>query len=704
VPLSVRFASGVARVRDVFVTALCFGVLLSAWVSVRSAADEIPVDDPTDTSVTDTDSADSNPAGADPVVQSPTAEKPAEGAPAAHQVGDVIATATRSDTPAAQVASSVTVITSEEIERRQLALVTDVLRRVPGVDVRRTGGPGSTTSIFVRGGDSDHVLVLLDGVELNDPSNPSRAPILNDLTTEDIERIEVVRGPQSVLYGGDAMSGVIQIFTKRGSGKPKVVGSGEGGSYSTARGVISISGATDDLNYAVSGSYWSSDGFSSRSSGVERDGYKNGTTSARGGWKLNDQFSVDGMLRYSNAKVEYDASVFAENDHHIDTEQWLARIAPRLSLFEGRWVQTLSGQFSRNERDTKAAPPFSVGLPSFHTQIDGNLYALDWQNELRVIKGHTVTLGLEQQWEEADLASFDFMAFNYNTYSDSRDNFGVYLQDQFTWGERLFGTAGFRYDNSSDFESEFTYRFTLGVSVPEIHTIFRSSYGTGYKAPSLADINVNAFGGNPNLDPEKSKGVDVGFETSLCDDRFVTTGTFFYNDVDDLIIAFDVDPDPMVVDFLNSNIDHSEAYGVEASIDLEVVKNLRLTGNYTYTHTEVQGAPKAFGIVDGSRLLRRPTHKASFDLILGFLDNRGQLAANILYIGDRKDLTPSGPGNPGPETIGDYVTLNLTGRFKVNDWLTVFGRVDNVWDEDYEDVFGFQTAGVSAYGGIRLEY
>ncbi len=686
-----RFASRVAAMREVFPAVLCISALLCVLVAINSTADEIPVEEPADASLVDTDSADADPADVSPVVEEPSAEELAAEKPAVHQVGDVIVTATRTDTPAALVASSVTVVTSEEIKRRQLRLVTDVLRRVPGVDVRRNGGPGSVTSIFMRGGDSDHVLVLLDGVELNDPSSPSRAPTLNDLTTEDIERIEVVRGPQSVLYGGDAMSGVIQIITKRGSGKPRVVGSGEGGSYSTARGVISVSGATDSLNYAVSGSYWSSDGFSAKSSGGERDRYENSTTSARGGWKLNDQFSLDGMLRYSNGKVEYDASPAVENDHHIDTEQWLARFAPRLSLFDGRWVQTLSGQFSRNERDTKSAPFFPVGLPSFHTQIDSNLYALDWQNELRLIKGHLVTLGLEQQWEEADFATFD----------DSRDNFAVYLQDQITWGERLFGTAGFRYDNSSDFESEVTYRFTAGVSVPEIHTIFRSSYGTGYKAPSLSQLSLNSFAPNPNLEPEKSKGVDVGFETSLFDERFVTTATFFYNDVDDLIVTFDQDPNPgdFVFDFVTLNIDESEAYGVETSVDLEIVKNLRFAGNYTYTHTEAKGNPEGFGISDGSRLLRRPTHKASIDLIWDFLDNRGQFAANILYVGDRRDLTPS-----GTQTIGDYVTLNLTGRFRINEWLTVFGRVDNVWDEDYEDVYSFKTAGTSAYGGIRLEY
>jgi len=677
-----RFASRIAANGNVAPAVLGVTALVLVLLAANSSADEIPTDNPAGAA----DSAATDPADTKAVTEEAPVEKSAEAEPAAHQVGDVIATATRTDTPPSQIASSVTVVTAEEIERRQLRLVTDVLRRVPGVDVRRNGGPGTTTSIFIRGGDSDHVLVLLDGVVLNDPSSPSRAPILNDLTTEDIERIEIVRGPQSVLYGGDAMSGVIQIFTKRGDGKPKVVGSGEGGSYSTARGTLSVSGEMGDLNYAASGSYWSTDGFSTRSAGGERDGYENYTTSARLGWKPNTTFSIDGMFRFSDARADFDGSGF-ENDHHVDTEQLLARVAPKLSLFDGRWTQTLSGNFSRNERDTKSVPFFSPP-PSLHTQTDGNLYALDWRNEVRITENHIITAGLEQTWEEANFALYD----------DTRDNFAVYSQYQFAFLDHYFGTAGLRYDNSSDFEDEVTYRFTFGASVPKIHTIFRSSYGTGFKAPSLSQLNPIAGGGNPNLDPEKSKGADVGFETSLCDGRFEFGATFFWNDVDDLIIGVF---DPMTFIFLNFNIDHSEAYGVETTVDVEIVKNLRFSGNYTLLHTEAKGNPAGFGISNGSRLLRRPTHKASMDLVWHFLDSRGELAANLLYVGDRRDLHPV---TFITVTADDYVTLNFTARCKINEWLTIVGRVDNATDENYEDVLGFQTAGASAYGGIRLEY
>lgn len=596
----------------------------------------------------------------------------------AHQVGDVVVTATRTETKAAEVASTVTVITAEEIQRLQLRLVTDVLRRVPGVDVRRNGGPGTTTSIFVRGGNSDHVLVLLDGVELNDPSSPSRAPILNDLTTEDIDRIEVVRGPQSVLYGGDAMSGVIQIFTKRGAGKLSVVGSGEGGSYSTARGVLSASGAAGGVSYAASGSHWSTDGFSASEAGTERDPYRNSTASARLGWKMDERFSLDSLFRYSDAKVDFDG-FGVETNHFIDTEQILARLAPELKLFNGRWQQTLAGEFSRNERDTTS---------TFPSRVEGNLYGLDWQNNFRLVDGHLITAGVDNEWEDADFSSFD----------DERHNIGIYLQDQISWGQRLFGTVGFRYDDPSDFDSQVTYRITAGVMIPEIQSTLRASYGTGFKAPSLSQLNPIAFGGNPDLDPETSKGFDVGIETSLWKDRIVSNATFFYNDVDDLIIAVF---DSMSGSFLNFNVDRSKAYGVETTLSIELMPSLRFSGNYTFTHTEAKGTPAGFGITDGSRLLRRPTHKASIDLIWSFMKGRGELNANVLYIGDRRDLDPL---TFSAVTADDYVTLNLAGRFHLTRWLTLFGRIDNVTNEDYEDVLGFGTAGVSAYGGIRLRY
>jgi vitamin B12 transporter len=590
----------------------------------------------------------------------------------------VVVTATRIETPSAQVASSVTVMTAEEIERRQYRLVTDALRHVPGVDVRRNGGPGTNTSLFIRGADSDHVLVLLDGVEMNDPSSPSRVPFLNHLTTEDIERIEVVRGPQSSLYGGDAMSGVVQIFTKRGDGDLSVSGMAEGGSYSSARATVSLSGSTDRLDYAVAGSHWSSDGYSASSAGSERDPYRNTTASGRFGWMWNERLAVDGMVRFSDAKVEFDG-FSVEEDHHTDAEQLLARIAPRVRLFDGRWQQTLAVQYSRHERDTAS---------TFPSKVDGTLYAVDWQNDLRLFSEQVVTMGIEGEWEEAEFSTFD----------DSRRTLGLYLQDRFTWGERLFGTLGVRFDDPSDFDSRVTYRFTAGTRIPEIHTVVRSSYGTGFKAPSLSQLNPLAFGGNADLDPERSKGFDFEIEPALWDGKFVGSATFFYNVIDDLIVAVF---DPVTSSFLNFNVDRATALGVEATFSIEPISNLRVIGSYTFTRTKATGTPAGFGLEEGSRLLRRPDHKATFDVVWQFLGGRGELSTSVLYVGRRRDLDPN---TFAAVTADDYTTVNVAARFNVTDWLEVYVRIDNVFDEDYEEVLGFSTAGLSAYGGIRLRY
>ncbi|MEE8556759.1 MAG: TonB-dependent receptor, partial [Myxococcota bacterium] len=464
----------------------------------------------------------------------------------------------------------------------------------------------------------------------------------------------------------------------QGDGKLAALGSAEGGSYGTARGVVSARGSLDRFDYSVSGSHWSTDGFSASSSGSERDPYRNSTVSGRFGWRPDERFAVDGMVRFTDAKVDFDGFA-VETGHHTDASQLLARVAPRTRFFEGRWDQTLAFGYSHHVRDTKS---------TFPSRVEGSLYSLDWRNDLHLFEGHRVSLGLEHEWEEAEFSSFD----------DKRRTLGVYLQDRIRWGERVFGTLGLRFDDPSDFEARLTYRATAGVRIPEWNTILRSSYGTGFKAPSLSQLNSRAFGGNPDLDPETSEGFDVGLEHTAWEGKVVGAATFFYNEVDDLIVAvFDAGSGS----FLNFNIDRSRAHGVEATLAIEPVRSLRLTGSYTYTHTEVQGTPAGFGITEGSRLLRRPTHKANFEIIWQFLEGRGELSANVLYVGNRRDLDPE---TFAAVTADDYTTVGLAGRFDVTDWLEVYARVENLLDEDYEDVLGFSTAGVSAYGGIRLRY
>jgi vitamin B12 transporter len=614
-------------------------------------------------------------AGSPPVQAEPP---PAPPAAPLHRLDPVITTATRNEVPPDEVASSVTVITAEEIERKQYRLVSEALRDVPGLDVRRNGGPGTNTSIFIRGADSDHTLVLLDGIELNDPSSPSRVPFLNHLTTDAVERIEIVRGPQSSLYGADAIGGVVHIITKRGDGPLSASGEAEGGSYSTARGSATLAGTRAGFAYALTGSHFSTEGFSASSAGTERDGYRNTTGSGRWGFTSGGPFGADASVRFTDARVEFDG-FSSEEGHHTDARQILAQLTPHLSLFEGRWKQELALRTAHHTRDTASSSP---------TEVDGTFYAIDWKHELHVLEGHLVTLGLEREWEEAEFDTFD----------DSRHTLALYFQDRITWGERLFGTLGLRFDDPSDFDSHITYRATGGVRIRELHTVVRSSFGTGFKAPSLSQLDSRAFAGNPDLHPEESLGLDVGIETAFWRDRALATATFFYNDVDELIVGVF---DPTTGSFLNFNVDRAKTLGVEVCIRIDLLPALHLAGNYTYTDTEARGTPAGFGLEEGGPLLRRPKHKASVDLFWSFLDERGELGASILYVGRRRDLDPV---TFDAVIADDYVTLDLNGRFRITRWLEAFGRIENVLDEGYEDVLGFNAPGLSAWGGIRLRY
>ena len=587
----------------------------------------------------------------------------------------VVVTATRTETPLRRVASTVTVITAEEIQRRQYRFVTDVLRDIPGVDVRQDGGVGSRVSIFIRGADSDHTLVLLDGVELNDPAAPSRLAILSSLTTDGIERIEVLRGPQSTLYGADAIGGVIQIFTRRGAGAPTTIVSGEGGSFSTGRGSVQVAGGNKSLSYSVAASYSDLDGFSASSTGTEDDGYRNATGSASIRWSITDQLDIDVVARFSDDRVDFDG-FSAEENHFIDGRMELLKIQPRLSLRDGRWEQEFSLQEIRHERDTTSA---------FPSRVRGELRTVSWQNEVKVGSSHDLVLGLEGEEETARFDSFKADA----------TNVAIFAQDAVKLGEHGFATFGLRYDDHSEYGGEATYRATGGYEF-ESGTTIRGSAGTGFKAPALLQLNPLGFGGNQALSPERSRGYDVGVDQLLRDGRVLFGVTVFYNRIDDLIIPVF---DPGSGTFLNLNIDEARTQGVEAYIDAQPLTRLGFGFSYTFTDTEAIGTPAGFGLTEGSDLLRRPRHKASVEVHGRLLDGDLVLSLGGRYVGSRADIDPV---TFSTTEAASYEVYRVAASWRLTPIITVTARIENLLDEEYEDVLGFSTADRSGYFGLRL--
>jgi len=526
-----------------------------------------------------------------------------------------------------------------------------------------------------------------DGYEEN------REPFLEHLTTEDVERIEVLRGPQTTLYGSEAVGGVINIVTKKGEGPPQVTASAEGGSFATFTETASVRGGRGPVSYSLSGTRVDSNGITAQQADDERDrdGYANSTLSARLGVDPHESFGADAYVQYIASKVELDTG---DDLSQADTEseQLLVSVAPRLVLFDGLWEQRLRFWLHDVSRDNDGESGFGT-LPS---DFEGRLYGLDWQNTVQPLDFLTLVGGVELELEEGELSS--------STAPDGKvdaHTYGIagYLDHQLQLWDRVFATAGFRVEEQDEFGTEVTGRGTLALKFPETGTTLRGSVGSAYKTPSLTQFFDDSFGSaNPDLEPEESLGFDAGVEQQLFDDRVELSLTWFRNDIQDMILVQDLGG----FDFRNVNVEDVKSHGVELGLVLQPIDALRIEGSYTYTETQAEEAG-SFGVEEGGELLRRPEHEARLDVTGRFWEDRVSLTTRVLYVGDREDIDPAPPpGGPAAVNASDYWVVDLLGSLRVSERLELFARAENLFDEDYQDVLGFKTPGIAGYGGVRV--
>jgi vitamin B12 transporter len=603
----------------------------------------------------------------------------------------VIVTGARTPISAADVGSAVTVITRDDIERRQVRYVTELLRAVPGFAVSHSGVVGSQTQVRVRGSEANHVLVLVDGVRANDPATGDEFR-WEYLSTANIERIEIVRGPQSALWGSDAIGGVVHIVTRSGN-------AGNGGNAYVE------SGARNTLNAAAAGSFggdtWSvgvgierlaTDGFNISRSGNEDDDAEISTATLNARLSPSDAVAFTFGARSVDAYTQFDAVDFlatglpADSDVATDTRQTYAHLGAALGATDARVRHRLGVRYfdsdNRNLVDSLYDSSTTSDRTTWGYQADINL--------------SDVRLSLAAEHEVTQFTQRGAVVFDDPNQVQETDVTSAITDLHGRAGESLAWLLSLRFDDHSDFDDILTGRVSLAWSISEA-TILRAGYGTGQKTPTFIErfgFFPQSFVGNDELRPEHSTSYDLGLEHAFESLR-VQLG-LFDQDLDDEINGFFC-PNPFPAPCTAVNMDQpSSRRGLEAGAQWSISDSLSV--GITYTYTDSKDA-------DSATELRRPLHAGSVHADYGFANGRGRVALAADYGGTREDVFfPPFPNPSEIVTLDNYWLVDLTAQYDVSDRARLFARASNLLDAEYEQVYGYRTPGRALFGGMRVSF
>lgn len=615
-------------------------------------------------------------------------------AAAPSQLADVIVTANRTEQPLERVGASVTVLNQAAIEAAQSTALVELLERTPGVSFARNGGVGTTAGVFIRGGESYHTVLVVDGVKLNDPSSTQGGANFGGLLTGDIARIEVLRGAQSTLWGSQAIGGVVNVITAEPTESFEASLDAEAGSRGTTYLRGGIGGVTERLIWRLAGGYYETDGFSAYRYGTEKDGYENGSLSGRARVRLTDAVSLDLRAVYSDGRADFDGWG-VDSREYGDSRELVAYAGLNIDLLGGRFRSRFGHAYTDIDRENYN--PAEASPLTFESA--GVNRRWEYQGTFAVTEALSAVFGLES--ESSRMRTRSPSAWTPNP-AFTRGEAGLdsaYGQLQWTVVPGLTLTGGLRYDDHDAYGDHLLGQAAVAWTPNDGATVVRASWGQGFRAPGLYELYSEY--GNLTLEPEEIDSWEIGVEQRLPGDRGAVSATVFAREGDNEIRYFSCafgTTDPLcTVNGVSrwgyyANIQKTETKGVELAGRFALTDWFELDGNYTWTDaTNASGADK------GKQLVRRPEHM-------------GNLAATvILPAGVRATLAARHVGETfanaaNTVTLDSYTLADLRASWAVNDTVELYGRVENLFDQDYEVVPDYGVAGRGAFIGVRARF
>ncbi len=604
------------------------------------------------------------------------------GAQEVKKLEPVVVTATKMETPAAELGSSVTVITEEELKTYHYRTLDDAVRAVPGLEVRRSGSLGKTTSLTIRGANANQVQVLVDGVRVKSPTTGQAE--LSDISPELIERIEVIRGPQSTLYGADAIGGVVNIITKKGKGPFSATVHQEAGNYDTLNSRTWFSGSYQLLDYSFSASHLESNGQ------FQNDGFWQNALNLRLGLTLPRDSSLAFTLRYNRTDTDLPTRFVStplpiepviDTNNRQESETLVTALQARtrpLSWWEtelrlGRYANTLTFV-------DRPDPGFPCAFPpcEFPSRLTVERREVEWLNHVHLDRWSTSSVGLEYRDESGDNQG----GTPFHAESDTKS---VFFQQQLRFFERLFLSAGFRVEDNSVFGTSTTERGSLAYAVKGWGTKLRGGAGSGFRAPTFNDLFFPGFS-DKTLEPEESFSYDFGVDQKLWGNRIRLGLTFFQNEFTNLISIESIATAPFVK---GVNAGKARSAGIEFTSEVDLLDTLVASVNYTYTDSEI--------LATRHPIPREPAHRWNVGLTWEPL-RRLSLFTQVHVV--TQQWEPNVVYNSGHTRVDLGGSYRLVNRYAFLQALDLTARIQNVLNEGYAEVRGFPALGINAPVGL----